>query len=523
MTMDTGTRHYSLSEVYNEAKQPSVTYVSPREERQLKGSLATEGKHITLVGPSGSGKSTLANRALDAVGFKANEVHSLSGRSYTNASSILEVFSAEFDIEPEMDQAIEWLSIFKLILIDDVHHLSASARDELAKSLKLWHENGIRFFLIGIAKTGEALLGSDPELAIRNDVWHLSSQTDEFLQSILTQGEKALNISFTNEGKDVAIRAAQGSPSLFQAICRVACIEADILETQASQKEVNVDLPLIRDAVVRQYDGRYLTKIVSLARGRRQARSVHDTFYRIVEHIAKSKKLEISKDELYHKIVGSDDASKKSRIRNSFYRSMNTLAAVIEEHGLSDILIYDNGTLTIDDPVFRFYLDHLDFSRVKAQVNVRRLGYEYDVAVSFAGEDRPTVETLVRALTNAGLEVFYDFDEQAMLWGKNLRAELGRVYGEDAQFMIVCLSDDYPEKDWTNFEFEIGKAAAGKRTEDYLLPLVIGANKPSIIGLPSTVGHLTLKDRTADEVADLVVQKIHSTPSSRASTSEHNR
>ena len=94
--------------------------------------------------------------------------------------------------------------------------------------------------------------------------------------------------------------------------------------------------------------------------------------------------------------MGSEDARKKSQVRNSFYRALKALPTVIEENALSDILIYENGTLTIDYLVFRFYLDHLDFSRVRSQVNIRRIGYEYDVAVSFAGPDRPVVAELWR-------------------------------------------------------------------------------------------------------------------------------
>lgn len=507
--------HYQLSEIFNEAGLPDITYVPPAESKQLRGSLATSGKHVTLVGPSGSGKSTVATRALDSLNLTPNDVFALTGRTHLGASTILEVLGKEFGVAPEIDAVTEWLKLYKIIMIDDVHHLSVGARTELAGYLKLWHEQGIRFFMIGIAKTSEAILGQDPELAIRNDTWHLSTQSDDFLRKILAKGQGALNVTFSDSGADVAVRAAQGSPSIFQAICRIAAVEADVLETQTAEVKVDVQLPLIRDAVVRQYDGRYLSKIVSLARGRRQARSVHDTYYSIVENVARSGKSQISQDELYHKVVGSDAARTKSGLRNSFYRAMKNLPQVIEENQLSDILIFENGTLTIDDPVFRFYLDHLDFSRVRSQVNIRRIGYEYDVAISFAGHDRPTVEALVRRLESHGLEVFYDFDEQAMLWGKDLRKELGRVYGEDAQFMIVCLSDSYPERDWTVFEFEIGKAAANKRTDDYLLPLVVGETVPAIVGLPETVGHLSLANRSAEEVAELLQQKIATLPPTR--------
>lgn len=503
---------YKLGEVFNEAGLPAITYVPPSEARRLKGSLATPGKHVTLVGPSGSGKSTVANRTLDELALGNDRIHAFSGRSHVHATSILEVFGQEFGVAPELHAIEEWLNLYEIVMIDDVHHLSLEARTELASFLKLWHERGIRIFMIGIAKTSEAILGQDPELAIRNDTWHIGTQNDEFMSELLEKGERALNIRFDDQSRETAISAAQGSPSIFQAICRITCIEADVFETTEHEQTLNVDLPLIRSSVVQQYDGRYLNKIVSLARGRRQARSVHDTYYSIIEHVARSGKDQMSRDELYHNIVGSEDARQKSRVRNSFYRALRALPTVIEENALSDILIYENGTLTIDDPVFRFYLDHLDFSRVRSQVNIRRLGYEYDVAVSFAGPDRPVVATLVKTLESRGLEVFYDFDQQAALWGKDLRAELARVYGQQAQFMIVCLSQEYPERDWTNFEFEVGKDAASKRTEDYLLPLVVGEERPAIVGLPASVGHISLADRSLDDVADLIQEKLLTLP-----------
>ena len=37
-----------LDEVFNEAGLPALTYVAPAEAQQLKGSLLTRGKHVTL-------------------------------------------------------------------------------------------------------------------------------------------------------------------------------------------------------------------------------------------------------------------------------------------------------------------------------------------------------------------------------------------------------------------------------------------------------------------------------------------
>jgi hypothetical protein len=262
------------------------------------------------------------------------------------------------------------------------------------------------------------------------------------------------------------------------------------------------------------FDPRYFNKLVGLAQGRRQARSVHNTFFGIVESLARSNKTQVSKAELYRKIVGPiEDADLKRRRSTSFYRAMGTIQDVIDDRGLSDVLIYDSDTLAIDDPVFRFYLDHVDFERVRSIVKIRNDEYDWDVAVSFAGEDRAIVEELVASLMSSGVEVFYDLNESARLWGKDLEQELAQVYAHEARFMIVCISEYYPIKDWTRFELEIGKRAAGKRLGEYMLPLHLSSTPPPIAGLRDTIGYQRLVE--VDDIGRVVVilqQKLQSGP-----------
>ncbi|QPH98866.1 hypothetical protein G5B97_01690 [Campylobacter concisus] len=44
--------------------------------------------------------------------------------------------------------------------------------------------------------------------------------------------------------------------------------------------------------------------------------------------------------------------------------------------------------------------------------------YEYDVALSFAGENREYVEEVAIFLKNFGVKVFYDDFKQDKIWGK---------------------------------------------------------------------------------------------------------
>ena len=46
--------------------------------------------------------------------------------------------------------------------------------------------------------------------------------------------------------------------------------------------------------------------------------------------------------------------------------------------------------------------------------------YEYDVVLSFAGEDRVYVQDIAKKLKAKGIKVFYDEFEEAKLWGKDL-------------------------------------------------------------------------------------------------------
>ncbi len=49
----------------------------------------------------------------------------------------------------------------------------------------------------------------------------------------------------------------------------------------------------------------------------------------------------------------------------------------------------------------------------------RRKTSTYDVALSFAGEDRKLAEALAKALQKNGIKVFYDEFEKSKLWGKD--------------------------------------------------------------------------------------------------------
>ena len=55
-------------------------------------------------------------------------------------------------------------------------------------------------------------------------------------------------------------------------------------------------------------------------------------------------------------------------------------------------------------------------------------GRRFEVALSFAGEQRGYVQRVASALAALRIEYFYDEEEKIAIWGKNQTEELQRVY-----------------------------------------------------------------------------------------------
>jgi hypothetical protein len=133
-------------------------------------------------------------------------------------------------------------------------------------------------------------------------------------------------------------------------------------------------------------------------------------------------------------------------------------------------------------------------------------GFEFDVALSFAGEDRPYVEKVATILKEAGVKVFYDRFEEASLWGKNLYDHLSDVYGNKARYTVMFISRHYAEKSWTSHERKSAQERALQENLEYILPARFDDTR--VPGLPSTVGYLSLENRDPKNLADLIIEKL---------------
>lgn len=136
----------------------------------------------------------------------------------------------------------------------------------------------------------------------------------------------------------------------------------------------------------------------------------------------------------------------------------------------------------------------------------RLMQHDYDIAVSFANEDREIVKQYCSILSSNGLEVFYDEWEQSSLWGANLYDKLDEIYRKKALFCVIFISERYAEKVWTNHERKSAQARALQENREYILPVRI--DDTEIPGIPKTIGYIDLRKDSIKNLAETTIQKV---------------
>jgi len=132
--------------------------------------------------------------------------------------------------------------------------------------------------------------------------------------------------------------------------------------------------------------------------------------------------------------------------------------------------------------------------------------YSYDLALSFAGEDREVARQIADSARANGLRVYFDEYHVWETWGKDLSEYLGSIYGGGARYCVILISEDYCRKPYTILERRIALAHALETAVEYVLPVVLDDSWPP--GLPRTTAYLDLRTMEPTEIAEAVVRKI---------------
>lgn len=131
--------------------------------------------------------------------------------------------------------------------------------------------------------------------------------------------------------------------------------------------------------------------------------------------------------------------------------------------------------------------------------------FKYDVALSFASEDKEFVLKIARGLIMNNLRAFYYDYEEINNWGKNLHSFLDSVYQEDARHCIIFISKNYSEKPYTRLELKFAQSRA-LREKDYIL--IVKIDNTKIPGIADTDIFIDAAKFSPEEICQGIIKKL---------------
>jgi hypothetical protein len=145
---------------------------------------------------------------------------------------------------------------------------------------------------------------------------------------------------------------------------------------------------------------------------------------------------------------------------------------------------------------------------VKEHSNNMRESNNFEIALTFAGENRNYVEQVATELelTLGKGKVFYDNFFQADLARLDLDVFLQDIYHNKSNFIVVFLSNNYSEKEWCGLEWRsIRDLIKRKEGEKIILVKMEDFN---LDGIFSIDGYLSGISNNPEEISKLIIKRI---------------
>jgi hypothetical protein len=103
-----------------------------------------------------------------------------------------------------------------------------------------------------------------------------------------------------------------------------------------------------------------------------------------------------------------------------------------------------------------YFLKHLDWNGLRSDCGFRDAAkdYEFDFAISFAGQNRELARHIAESLETLDANVFFDEQYEANYLGRTWSKEFLRIFGSASRLVVCLLDEHHKEKIWPTFERE---------------------------------------------------------------------
>ena len=131
---------------------------------------------------------------------------------------------------------------------------------------------------------------------------------------------------------------------------------------------------------------------------------------------------------------------------------------------------------------------------------------KYQIALSFAGEQRKYVEEVAEHLKKLSVKVFYDGFETTNLWGRSGTEAFHEAFAKESAHVVMFISQAYVTKDWPNLERQAALSRMIKERGEYILP--VRFDDSEVPGLPADKIFLRAEEYTPEQLATTIAEKI---------------
>lgn len=359
---------YALDKIFplTAGKLPKHNLVEPEEIFKLRDHLRTLGLGLIVEGPSGIGKTTAVRHALALL---SQELGAGMPRSIWIKSR-----------DPGDLQQLKKILVTGLsgghLIIDDFHRLPAELRAQVADLIKVVADSeaqDAKVTIIGINPVGASLLSSGMDLKGRYEKETLRRQPAHKIRELIERGEQAANIRF--EHKERIVEESHGCFFIAQMLCFYTAQKDGITDTWplAQPKNVSLTADYAIDRVQQQLDDSFCEPLRDFAsfscpeavgpRGATLAllyllhASTRDS---VNDSLRGTTSLSAAENRFPILGPGLRWLAEGDRLADLFEeRPADTEAAGRKKASLREILYYNAGTLSAEDPQLFYYLTRL--------------------------------------------------------------------------------------------------------------------------------------------------------------------
>jgi len=132
----------------------------------------------------------------------------------------------------------------------------------------------------------------------------------------------------------------------------------------------------------------------------------------------------------------------------------------------------------------------------------------FDVALSFPGEVRPTVEKIAAELERrmGPDSYFYDNNYLSQLARPSLDTVLQDIYRNRAKLVVVFLSGDYQRKDWCGIEFRAIRDIIKEREHTKIM--YVRVDEEPVEGVFGTDGYVDARRFGPEQIAQFIWERV---------------